>query len=73
MIVGALLRKLWPYLAIAGLIMLLIVTGGQVTSLRRALRDQQARIRHNREIRNAGDAVERGVDATADRMRDGDF
>lgn len=73
MIVGDLIRRFWPYITIAALVLLAIFLGRRNKALNEMLVRAEARIRLQKEMRDAGDAVATDRDSITDRLRDGKF
>ena len=67
------LRRLWPYLAIAGLIGLTIVLGKRIGALNEALRRTEAILEKNRRMRDAVSDTPTDRRSVVERLRDGEF
>ena len=67
------LRKFWPYVAIAGLVALVLLTGRRVVVLEEALKRQTRKIEKQQEMHDAGANTPRDRDSVTDSMRDGSF
>jgi hypothetical protein len=67
------LSRIWPYVTIAALVLLVVAMGrsnGRVTA---ALRAAEEQIKTNRRMRDAVANTARDRSSVSDRLRDGDF
>ena len=69
----ALLRRLWPYLALVGLVVLSLLLARRVGRVEALVKDYEQRIDLQRRMRDAGDTTPTDRDSVADRLRSGDF
>ena len=71
--ISAALRRLWPYIALVGLVALSLLLARRVGRVEALARQYEQQIERNRRMRDAGDATPTDRDSVVDRLRDGDF
>jgi hypothetical protein len=70
---AAILRRLWPYLAIVGLVALSLLLARRVGRVEALVKDYERRIDLQRRMRDAGDSTPTDRQSVIDRLREGDF